>query len=236
MAIGEKSYDECKEKSVLMTNVYAAESSDEWNVNISFDPKARISLTGIQKRKNGCVLTKKFRHVMTEIQTINNLIETGNSKQIFQNAIQGMGCGQILSTVEEIQESNDVVKEIERKLHDLHQIYLDMAFLVEARGGLLDNIETRTHKREKDLPLSSSSFSLWHCPAMDTTLTPPLLPNPSSENRLNEISMTDAPSSYKDIAIGKIQDPIKHLGSMVTPKNTEADPADNQILLPKEEK
>ncbi|KAF3659900.1 hypothetical protein FXO38_10517 [Capsicum annuum] len=172
MAIGKKSYDECKEKSVLMTNVYAAESSDECNDNISFDPKARISLTRIQKRKNGRdylligiiiqdanvetktvnkASTMKVTKTRLDEETINNLIETGNSKQIFQNAIQGMGRGQILSTVEEIQESNDVVKEIERKLHDLHQIYLDMAFLVEARGGLLDNIETRVSKMMKEM-------------------------------------------------------------------------------------
>ncbi|CAN4103462.1 unnamed protein product [Withania somnifera] len=117
-------------------------------------------------------LTKKFRDVMTEFQTlrqridneyrevverrvitvtgtrpdeetINNLIETGNSEQIFQNAMQGMGRGQVLSTVEEIQERHDAVKEIERKLLDLHQIYLDMAVLVEAQGDLLDNIETQ---------------------------------------------------------------------------------------------
>lgn len=117
-------------------------------------------------------LTKKFRDVMTEFQTlrqridneyrevverrvitvtgtrpdeetINNLIETGNGEQIFQNASQGMGRGQILSTVEEIQERHDAVKEIERKLLDLHQIYLDMAVLVEAQGDLIDNIETQ---------------------------------------------------------------------------------------------
>lgn len=35
------------------------------------------------------------------------------------------------------------MKEIERKLLDLHQIYLDMAVLVEAQGDLLDNIETQ---------------------------------------------------------------------------------------------
>ncbi|KAJ8557233.1 hypothetical protein K7X08_002858 [Anisodus acutangulus] len=117
-------------------------------------------------------LTKKFRDVMAEFQTlrqriddeyrevverrvitvtgtrpdeetINNLIETGSSEQIFQNAIQGMGRGQVLSTVEEIQERHDAVKEIERKLLDLHQTYLDMAVLVEAQGDLLDNIETQ---------------------------------------------------------------------------------------------
>ncbi|XP_009615981.1 syntaxin-132-like isoform X2 [Nicotiana tabacum] len=117
-------------------------------------------------------LTKRFRDVMIEFQTlrqridneyrevverrvitvtgtrpdeetINNLIETGNSEQIFQNAIQGTGRGQVLSTVEEIHERHDAVKEIERKLLDLHQIYLDMAVLVEAQGDLLDNIESQ---------------------------------------------------------------------------------------------
>lgn len=50
---------------------------------------------------------------------------------------------QVLSTVEEIHERHDAVKEIERKLLDLHQIYLDMAVLVEAQGDLLDNIESQ---------------------------------------------------------------------------------------------
>lgn len=76
-------------------------------------------------------------------ETINNLIETGNSEQIFQNAIQETGRGEVLSTLEEIQERHDTVKEIEQKLLDLHQIYLDMAVLVEAQGEILDNIESQ---------------------------------------------------------------------------------------------
>lgn len=117
-------------------------------------------------------LTKKFRDLMTESQnlrqriddeyrevverrvitvtgtrpdeeTINHLIETGSSEQIFQTAIQEMGRGQVLNTLEEIQERHDAVKEIERKLLDLHQIYLDMAVLVEAQGDMLDNIESQ---------------------------------------------------------------------------------------------
>nr|KAJ0190534.1 hypothetical protein LSAT_V11C800441160 [Lactuca sativa] len=77
------------------------------------------------------------------LQTINNLIETGNSEQIFQNAMKEMGRGQVLNTLEEIQERHDAVREIEKKLLDLHQIYLDMAVLVEAQGDLLDNIESQ---------------------------------------------------------------------------------------------
>lgn len=124
--------------------------------------RARMNMTN--------ALMKKFKELMTEFQTlrqriqdeyrevverrvmtvtgtrpddetIDHLIETGNSEQIFQKAMQEAGRGQVLNTVEEIQERHDVVKEIEKKLLDLHQIYLDMAVLVEAQGEILDNIE-----------------------------------------------------------------------------------------------
>lgn len=117
-------------------------------------------------------LTKKFKDLMTEFQTlrqkieqeyrevverrvvtvtgtrpdeetINHLIETGNSEQIFQTAMQESGRGQVINTLEEIQERHDAVKEIEKKLLDLHQIYLDMAVLVNAQGDTLDNIESQ---------------------------------------------------------------------------------------------
>ncbi|KAL9159141.1 hypothetical protein ABFS82_08G115300 [Erythranthe guttata] len=117
-------------------------------------------------------LTKKFKDLMTEFQTlrqriddeyrevverrvitvtgsrpdeetINNLIETGNSEHIFNKAIQETGHGQVLNVLEEIQERHDAVREIEKKLLDLHQIYLDMAVLVEAQGDILDNIESQ---------------------------------------------------------------------------------------------
>uniref|UniRef100_A0A7N0TB08 t-SNARE coiled-coil homology domain-containing protein n=1 Tax=Kalanchoe fedtschenkoi TaxID=63787 RepID=A0A7N0TB08_KALFE len=74
-------------------------------------------------------------------ETIDRLIETGDSEQIFQKAIHEMGRGQVLDTLEEIQERHDAVREIEKKLLDLHQIYMDMAVLVEAQGETLDNIE-----------------------------------------------------------------------------------------------
>ncbi|KAJ8749375.1 hypothetical protein K2173_018865 [Erythroxylum novogranatense] len=126
--------------------------------------RARMNVTN--------VLTKRFKDLMTEFQTlrqriqdeyrevverrvitvtgsrpdeetIDHLIETGNSEQIFQKAIQEMGRGQVLNTLEEIQERHDAVKEIEKKLLDLHQIYLDMAVLVQAQGEILDNIENQ---------------------------------------------------------------------------------------------
>ncbi|XP_047337246.1 syntaxin-132-like [Impatiens glandulifera] len=116
------------------------------------------------------VVTKKFATLMTEFQmmrqrireeyrevverrvmtvtgirpdekTIDDLIETGSSEEIFKKAMHEQGRGQFLNTVEEIQERHDAVREIEKKLLDLHQIYLDMAVLIQAQQDILDNIE-----------------------------------------------------------------------------------------------
>uniref|UniRef100_A0A1D1XGN1 Putative syntaxin-131 n=1 Tax=Anthurium amnicola TaxID=1678845 RepID=A0A1D1XGN1_9ARAE len=76
-------------------------------------------------------------------ETIDQLIETGDSEQIFQKAIQEQGRGQVMDTLAEIQERHDTVREIERKLLELQQIFLDMSVLVEAQGDMLDNIETQ---------------------------------------------------------------------------------------------
>ncbi|XP_039131344.1 syntaxin-132-like [Dioscorea cayenensis subsp. rotundata] len=76
-------------------------------------------------------------------EMIDDLIETGNSERILQKAIQEMGRGQVMDTLKEIQERHDTVKEIEKKLLELHQVFMDMAVLVEAQGEMLDNIETQ---------------------------------------------------------------------------------------------
>ncbi|PWZ14935.1 putative syntaxin-131 [Zea mays] len=74
-------------------------------------------------------------------EVIDRLIETGSSEQIFERAIQGTGRGQILDTVEEIQERHDAVMEIEKRLLELQLIFADMAALVDAQREDLDNIE-----------------------------------------------------------------------------------------------
>ena len=79
-------------------------------------------------------------------ETLDHLIETGESETIFQKAMMEQGRGQILDTVAEIQERHNAVKELERKLLELHQIFLDMSVLVERRGEMLDNIENQVSK------------------------------------------------------------------------------------------
>ncbi|CAL5435753.1 unnamed protein product [Camellia sinensis] len=56
--------------------------------------------------------------------TIDQLIETGDSEQIFQKAIREQGRGQIMDTLAEIQERHDAVRDVERKLLELQQIFL----------------------------------------------------------------------------------------------------------------
>ncbi|KAL0900350.1 hypothetical protein Bca101_084311 [Brassica carinata] len=45
-------------------------------------------------------------------------------------------------TINEIQERHDAVKDIEKNLRELHQVFLDMAVLVEHQGAQLDDIES----------------------------------------------------------------------------------------------
>lgn len=73
--------------------------------------------------------------------TIDHMIESGESETFLQKAIREQGRGQIIETIKEIQERHDAVKQIEKNLLELHQIFMDMAVLVEAQGHQIDNIE-----------------------------------------------------------------------------------------------
>lgn len=75
-------------------------------------------------------------------QMIENLISSGESENFLQKAIQEQGRGQIMDTISEIQERHDAVKEIEKNLLELHQVFLDMFALVEAQGHQLNDIES----------------------------------------------------------------------------------------------
>ncbi|KAG4913601.1 hypothetical protein AAZX31_19G187700 [Glycine max] len=75
-------------------------------------------------------------------ETIDLLISTGESETFLQKAIQQQGRATIMDTIQEIQERHDTMKEIERNLHELHQVFMDMAVLIQHQGEHLDNIES----------------------------------------------------------------------------------------------
>lgn len=66
----------------------------------------------------------------------------GESETFLQKAIQQQGRANIMDTIQEIQERHDTVKEIERNLLALHQVFMDMSVLVQSQGEQLDNIES----------------------------------------------------------------------------------------------
>jgi syntaxin 1B/2/3 len=78
----------------------------------------------------------------TEAQ-IDHMIDEGEGEMIFQKAIMEQGRGYVMDTVAELRERRDAVLELERSLMELHQVFLDMAVLVEAQGEMIDNIENQ---------------------------------------------------------------------------------------------
>ena len=80
---------------------------------------------------------------------IDRMIENGEAESVFQRAILEQGRGYVMDTLAEIRERRDAVKELEASLMELHQIFLDMAVLVETQGQMIDNIEAQVRQREE---------------------------------------------------------------------------------------
>ncbi|WOL05177.1 syntaxin-132 [Canna indica] len=86
------------------------------------------------------------KRLISNNNTVDQLIETGHSEQIFEQAIHNCGRGLVVDTLAEIQERHDTVLELEKKLIDLQQMFLDMAVLVDAQGDMLNDIEAQVTK------------------------------------------------------------------------------------------
>ncbi|KAK7275819.1 hypothetical protein RIF29_16943 [Crotalaria pallida] len=71
---------------------------------------------------------------------IEKIISNGD-EEFLGKAIQEHGRGKVLETVVEIQDRYDAAKEVEKSLLELHQIFLDMAVMVETQGEKMDDIE-----------------------------------------------------------------------------------------------
>ncbi|XP_078440979.1 syntaxin of plants 111 [Wolffia australiana] len=78
---------------------------------------------------------------LPEEEVIERIISNGESEDLLQKAIREHGRGKVLETVHEIQGRHDAAKEIESSLLELHQVFLDMAVMVEAQGEQMDDIE-----------------------------------------------------------------------------------------------
>ncbi|CAI8614938.1 unnamed protein product [Vicia faba] len=73
--------------------------------------------------------------------TLDLLISTAESETFLQKAIKEQGRATVMETIQEIEERHGAVKEIERNLNELHQVFLDMSVMVEAQSDELNDIE-----------------------------------------------------------------------------------------------
>ncbi|THG22993.1 hypothetical protein TEA_010292 [Camellia sinensis var. sinensis] len=87
-------------------------------------------------------------------ETIDQLIETGDSEQIFQKAIREQGRGQIMDTLAEIQERHDAVRDVERKLLELQQV-----------SSAVDHVQSGNTALQKAKKLQRNSRK-WMCIAI----------------------------------------------------------------------
>ncbi|KAL2905333.1 hypothetical protein RDABS01_004043 [Bienertia sinuspersici] len=85
---------------------------------------------------------------MDEFQQLRETVneDTGERETFLQKAIQQHGRGQILHTIAEIQERHDAIRDIEKNLKELHQIFLDIDALVQHQGEQLDINEAHRNK------------------------------------------------------------------------------------------
>uniref|UniRef100_A0A0A0KHN0 t-SNARE coiled-coil homology domain-containing protein n=1 Tax=Cucumis sativus TaxID=3659 RepID=A0A0A0KHN0_CUCSA len=91
-------------------------------------------------------------------KTVELLISTGESETFLQKAIQKQGRGRVLETIQEIQERHDAVKDIERNLRELHQVFLDMAVMVQTQGQQLDDIESQVTRANSAVKRGTSQL------------------------------------------------------------------------------
>ncbi|KAE8710314.1 Syntaxin-related protein KNOLLE [Hibiscus syriacus] len=97
--------------------------------------RTRIAVT------NG--LRNKLKELMMDFQGLRQKMMTEYRETVGRRyfTVTEHGRGKVLETVVEIQDRHDAAKEIERSLLELHQVFLDMAVMVEAQGEQMDDIE-----------------------------------------------------------------------------------------------
>ncbi|KAN0000131.1 hypothetical protein ACTFIZ_008584 [Dictyostelium cf. discoideum] len=98
-------------------------------------------------------IERQYKIVKPEATTqeINDAIQSGDSKKIFEETILHTHLhNQALNALDYIQERhNDIIK-LEQSIKELHQLFLDMAVLVHNQGELLNVIEDNINSAVSD--------------------------------------------------------------------------------------
>ncbi|KAK9124867.1 hypothetical protein Scep_013713 [Stephania cephalantha] len=75
-------------------------------------------------------------------EAVEAVIAAGEGEGIVRRALEGGARGDVMEAVREVRERYDAVREVERGMEELRQVFLDMAVMVEVQGEQLDDIES----------------------------------------------------------------------------------------------
>eukprot|EP01024_Parvocaulis_polyphysoides_P073207 TRINITY_DN9403_c0_g1_i1.p1 TRINITY_DN9403_c0_g1~~TRINITY_DN9403_c0_g1_i1.p1 ORF type:complete len:305 (-),score=61.63 TRINITY_DN9403_c0_g1_i1:159-1073(-) len=142
--------DQMNQEALRKKGQGAGSSSERTRTSISAGLKKKLKdqMDNFQKLRS--LIQSEYRDVVERRvytvtgqrgseQEIDNLIESGQSDQLFRQAL--LSGNKVADTVAEIEERHKAVRELEEGLLELHQMFLDMSVLVEQQGAILDNVE-----------------------------------------------------------------------------------------------
>ncbi|MCD9643693.1 hypothetical protein HAX54_031348 [Datura stramonium] len=139
-----------KETTCLVDNAHGTESYDVCNTSTSSDPKAKISLIGIRRQKNGryaAVITDRIKHKKIWLGTFDTVEEASQAyfskKSEFEKLSQGNKENKPKKNCDQVQkpESPSVVASLSVANHDQT---LNTA-RVSTRNKIIDSHKTTTH-------------------------------------------------------------------------------------------
>ncbi len=82
---------------------------------------------------------------------INTVISTGDTSQVFRNAIMAGPHSQIVDAARDVQAFYKDVLALERSMNDLQQMFRDMALLVDMQGEMLNDIQFQVEETKKNV-------------------------------------------------------------------------------------
>jgi len=73
---------------------------------------------------------------------IDEIYDSGKAEELFKAGVTASGeKGEAMQKLQEVSEQNQDIRILERNVEELHQLFQDMALLVDAQGRLIDSIE-----------------------------------------------------------------------------------------------
>lgn len=76
-------------------------------------------------------------------------VRSGEGKSIFSDEILAPGAQQAKQALNELQDRHKDIMKLENSIRELHQLFMDMAVMVEQQGELLDQIEFNVHESKE---------------------------------------------------------------------------------------